>query len=950
MSSRARNFRRRAGDDDEEDDSNNINGPSTTAKTTTATTNSKTLSKPSSISTSMAVTKSKKPTNQAPKLLSFADDEENEIPSRSSSKPSNSNKSSSRNSKLSSSHKMTTLKDRLGHSSSASPSMTSNVQPQAGTYTKEALRELQKNTRTLASSRPSSESKPSSEPIIVLKGLVKPAGSLSETEKEADALDSDDDRGEEKGASLFRKDRDDAEARLASMGIGKGKDKDSSGSLIPDQATINAIRAKRERLRQSRAAAPDFISLDGGSNHGAAEGLSDEEPENLSRIALIGEKVDGAKKGVFDVDDGAMDLGLRKEISEDDEDEEEEKIWEEEQFRKGLGKRIDDGVSRVGSNVAPVVQSMPQQKFTHPAVSQTLPASTSIGGALGASQGLGMMSISQQAEIARRALQDNVTRLKKTHDRTVLSLNKADENLAASLSNITALEKSLSAADEKYKYMQRLRNFVSLICDLLQHKAPYIEELEEQMQKLHEKRASAIVERRAADKDDEMMGVEAEVNAAMSVLSQKGSSVDIVAAAKIAAQAASSALSEQANLPVRLDEYGRDMNLQKRMEMKGRADARQRRKARLDSKRLSTIDVDGPYQRIEGESSTDESDSESTAYKSQFETLLHTADQIFSDASEEYSQLLVVKERFEEWKRDYLSTYRDSYMSLSVPSIFSPYVRLELLKWDPLHEKTDFLNMNWHSLLMDYGLPEDGSGFAHDDADVNLVPELVEKVALPILHHEIVYCWDMLSTHETKNAVAATSLVTDYVPASSDALADLLVAVRTRLADAVDNLTVPTWSPHVMQAVPNAAKVAAYRFGMSVRLMKNICLWKEILALPVLEKLALDELLCGKVLPHVRSIAANVHDAITRTERIVASLFGVWAGPSVTGGDRRRKLQPLVDYVLLLGKTLEKKRASGVSESETSGLARRLKKMLVELNEYDSARDIARNFHLKEAL
>lgn len=89
-----------------------------------------------------------------------------------------------------------------------------------------------------------------------------------------------------------------------------------------------------------------------------------------------------------------------------------------------------------------------------------------------------------------------------------------------------------------------------------------------------------------------------------------------------------------------------------------------------------------------------------------------------------------------------------------------------------------------------------------------------------------------------------------------------------------------------MQAVPNAARVAAYRFGMSVRLMKNICLWKEILALPVLEKLALDELLCGKVLPHVRSITANVHDAITRTERIIASLLGVWAGPSVTG-DRR---------------------------------------------------------------
>lgn len=56
--------------------------------------------------------------------------------------------------------------------------------------------------------------------------------------------------------------------------------------------------------------------------------------------------------------------------------------------------------------------------------------------------------------------------------------------------------------------------------------------------------------------------------------------------------------------------------------------------------------------------------------------------------------------------------------------------------------------------------------------------------------------------------------------------------------------------------------------------------------MPVLEKLALDELLFGKVLPHFRSISENVHDAITRTERIIASLSGVWAGPSVVG-DRK---------------------------------------------------------------
>lgn len=388
-STRAKNFRRRIdADDDTNDDANDAGAPSTTAAV-------KSLSKP------------KKPQNQAPKLLSFVDDEENATPSRSSSsKRDKSSSSSSRLGKPSSAHKMTALKDRIANSSSVSTSLPSNVQPQAGTYTKEALRELQKNTRTLSSS-----SRPSSEPTIVLKGILKPA---SEAVNGARDLDSEDEEQDKERGGSFRRDKDDAESRLASMGI----DKDRSD--YPDQATIEAIRKKRERLRKSKPAAQDFIALDSGSNHGAAEGLSDEEPEFRNRIAMFGEKMEGTKKGVFeDVDDGEVDGGLRQEsVVHDDDEDEEEKIWEEEQVRKGLGKRVDDGSGIIGVTAAvPRVHSVPQPKPTYSAMAgyslaQTLPGVPSIGGAVAASQGSNAMSINEQAEIAQRALQENVKKLK----------------------------------------------------------------------------------------------------------------------------------------------------------------------------------------------------------------------------------------------------------------------------------------------------------------------------------------------------------------------------------------------------------------------------------------------------------------------------------------------------------------------------------------------------------
>lgn len=101
--------------------------------------------------------------------------------------------------------------------------------------------------------------------------------------------------------------------------------------------------------------------------------------------------------------------------------------------------------------------------------------------------------------------------------------------------------------------------------------------------------------------------------------------------------------------------------------------------------------------------------------------------------------------------------------------------------------------------MLNYGLPEDRKKFVHDDgdADLELVPNLVEKVALPLLHYEISHCWDMLSQQETKNAIAATKLIVDHVSHESEALTGLLVSIRTRLADAVANLTVCSQNQHL---------------------------------------------------------------------------------------------------------------------------------------------------------
>lgn len=187
----------------------------------------------------------------------------------------------------------------------------------------------------------------------------------------------------------------------------------------------------------------------------------------------------------------------------------------------------------------------------------------------------------------------------------------------------------------------------------------------------------------------------------------------------------------------------------------------------------------------------------------------------------------------------------------------------------------------------------------------------------------------------------------------------------------------------MIQTVPQAARLSAQKFGKALRLLRNIGMWKDVLAMPLLEELALDNLLNSKILPHLRTLRDTLHDAVTRTERVMAALDGTWLGSSqlrygiclrfvrcikklqipafiwplalqrslnMNGIPCSPKLTSFVEYMTTLTRLVEKKRDGGASAEDSVGLARRVKVMLVKLNEYDRARQLAKHFQLREAL
>ena len=148
-------------------------------------------------------------------------------------------------------------------------------------------------------------------------------------------------------------------------------------------------------------------------------------------------------------------------------------------------------------------------------------------------------------------------------------------------------------------------------------------------------------------------------------------------------------------------------------------------------------------------------------YKRRRLEVLQLAPTVFADTDEQYASLTAVKSRLEGFKAQYPREYSQAYIGESAAALFAPYVRLELLHWEPLpvgggssgggqppaagsnggqqqqqQQVVPFDTQDWYTQLFEFGLGAGDAAAAAaavgEDADANLVPQLVESLVLPM--------------------------------------------------------------------------------------------------------------------------------------------------------------------------------------------------------------------------
>ena len=152
--------------------------------------------------------------------------------------------------------------------------------------------------------------------------------------------------------------------------------------------------------------------------------------------------------------------------------------------------------------------------------------------------------------------------------------------------------------------------------------------------------------------------------------------------------------------------------------------------------------------------STDEEgdDAESNSIKQSAESV---GSKVCADLNEEFFQMDLIKQRFEKWKTLDETTYRSSFVSVSLPKLLSPLVRLELISWNPLELAAgghSYLERSkWFRQLLTYCQEDLATKKDRPDDDFFLIPQIVEKTVLPKLVALAESVYDPMSSRQTAN-------------------------------------------------------------------------------------------------------------------------------------------------------------------------------------------------------
>ncbi|KPI93613.1 GC-rich sequence DNA-binding factor 1 [Papilio xuthus] len=538
---------------------------------------------------------------------------------------------------------------------------------------------------------------------------------------------------------------------------------------IPDAALIHAARKTRQQARELGDFVPIRSEAAPGSRLIRDDGSGDDDDED-GRIEVCGLVLPSDKpKQLLLSPPGGTAAASEEELDSEAEE------WEKQQIQKAMPANIDiTGDGNTELNPFAVVPPAPQ-------VSDTSHLRT-------------LLTADKTAPTTAQQLLEALTsRLEELQAERSVTASKREEVqtrllLAARMRESRAARRN--HLDAAYRRAQAARGYITDLVECLDEKMPQLEALEARALQLHRRRCEFLVERRRADVRDQAQDV-------LALAARPG-------VAK----------------PVDSEEKTR-----RAAEREGRRRARRMRREAVAAAAGAGV----PAHR-DGDSSDDDlPPTEQQHFTLEIEAIRQLSSQVFADALPAWRSVRGVCARVSRWRRSQPALYNDAYVADCLPRLLAPYIRHELILWNPLadEDNEDYEKMDWYKCLMMYGVRAErlssdselsseeeagpgtvlGAGLSEaalrDDPDLLLVPTLINKVVLPKVTELVEQAWDPMCVR----ACVRLRRVLERACAlpGGPALRRLATAARARLAAALHaDVFLPALPPHVLEGAGGA--------------------------------------------------------------------------------------------------------------------------------------------------
>ncbi|KAF7639747.1 GCFC domain-containing protein [Meloidogyne graminicola] len=574
----------------------------------------------------------------------------------------------------------------------------------------------------------------------------------------------------------------------------------NSGEFIPLDDTIRLKGNKQtgERSRLIREDENDISDEDeGGSFYSAKKLLQTEEDARREEQANFlsmeqgssgeeennGQKINGRKQR------RKQTKKLNKNISDEEEEEDELRRWEHEQIRKG-----------VSSNK--VIQMRNELAATSLYFNENYTKLEKEGGGGEAEMDIEVdieiLNVQQQ-NIYQQQQQYSPSIPKFGNSSTIPDVTKPNTSFEQLLDNLNQringkkkyLEHSMPQLENKFKMFQNVRIYTRDLLDCLNEKYLQINDLEEKILDMWKQRTERLIKRRRQDVQDEYE------------------------------RCAANALGRSFIIP--------------NPEFAQRETEREARRKRRKLQR-SNIHFDGLS------SDDEETQSQEVFYN---ETIVQKI--YFLDTEDDFCQIQRIIVRIINWLVIDEDSFEKAYVSLCIPKLLGPFIRLQMINWIPLKNNLLLHCFPWYNQLLTAGLDNSGLESIEHPFIIQLIPNIVEKVIFPKIARIIREQWDPLSLTESTNlATLLRSLINDYPVANlnSKKMKEILECLNLRIRDVLENDTfVPLYSKDAIESVETGCAVFMDRqFWKSIKIMRSILCFRGILSDNFLEELVMEGL------------------------------------------------------------------------------------------------------------